>query len=1201
MKKNSILVICWVMLAACGCNQNCKERGECDCVSRYDCNGENEICINGVCVAEEQPIWIIPDRAFGESCTGHRDCIDGICLPEGPNNGGVCTVSCEAAEDCPNHWTCNTWTGKEITADHVCVPEITPKLCNPCTVDAHCNATGDLCIRLDEGNICARDCSLQDCPTGYTCESIERDGTSYLQCIPLDNSCECGPGKEGMGKSCTNENTFGVCSGWSYCSILTEGYAWSACDAQIPAEEVCNGKDDDCDGLTDTLDPGITHSDLGDAGNLYPLCYLGGCVGHFLCEADVEGKFGWRCDAGDPAHEVCNGVDDNCNGQIDEGYTNDDGIYLHDENCGTCGTSCTQILSNLKKDANGEVVAGAAACQLRDDNPVCVPIQCEDGYYPYPHEAPVSCIKLESPACEVCGADSDCHVYSDQCMELRGDFGSHCLQSCEPDSPYNCTGITGAQSCCPAGFTCEMYEGAKRCIPLGESCSCDATKVGMVRNCVVASGTDVCQGRQTCEDLGNSMYAWSTCSAQSLTVEVCDGQDNNCNGEVDEDFIDDKGRYNNESHCGECNNDCPSRWKAPELHSEGACLPDGDNYSCQFTGCKLEEQVVGKRCSDDADCGSGMRCDRQVFYCVSQNAQTPEVSCSSDADCAGIDRAHRCIDKVCRVKVQYHDVNGIEADGCECGVAIDGGTDEPETFLTFPNEFSSYVDRNCDGIDGVAETSIFVSSQSTASHGTIEHPYKTIGEAIQAFNPTKHTAILVAAGTYMEQVVLKSGVRIYGGYASDFKSRNIILNPTQILAPPPADDSQPGTVYIPSVNRRTIISGFTIQGYDMDESITAAGSRGRNTYGIYVAEASNQIYITNNVIEAGRAGDGGQGKTGDSGYAGTDGEPGQNSRECSNKHCQGQTTSGGNGGKNSHCSSAAGRTGATAAGGDVMQDFVGSDRDGKGGQNNSYAHNYIEHYAYCKYDCQSGGYANAENGKDGTNGSSGAGGSGCKSGIGKVYKQDWVGNSGNSGTEGSAARGGGGGGAGGSAVNRNDASCSVGNLLGDIGGSGGGGGAGGCGGDGGGAGGAGGGAFGIWIAQLQSDPQIRGNKVHLGIGGNGGNGGDGGAGGKGGRGGVGGQNLAPAWCAGAGGTGGTGGDGGSGGGGGGGCGGVSIGIAGIGFNASSVESYNNFEYPEGGQNAAAGNGGTGGYSPGSSANQGSDGAKGSVQFSYAFQ
>lgn len=1198
------LKICFVLIASAagllGCSSNCKDRGECECITRFDCENEEQICVGGKCIDNDTSIWLIPERKFGEVCIAHRECIDGVCLPMGPDNGGVCTTKCESEEDCQEDWTCQTWTGNADIAERVCVQKTASKLCMPCAVDGHCQATGDLCIETEDGHVCAQDCASSECPLGYECKPVEHENGTFSQCVPLDNSCECGPGKEGMGKACTNTNDFGVCAGWSYCTNNDGTYEWSECDAQMPALEICNGMDDDCDGLIDNLDPSLSHDELGADGELYPICYLGGCVGRWQCRQDDEENYVWMCDATDPQREICNGADDNCNGEVDEIFKNEDGLYVDEDNCGTCGTSCRSMLSDLKKDSDGNVIDGAASCEIRDGEPVCVPKQCADGYYPYPHENPISCLKLESPACEVCGSDNDCHVYSDRCLPLEGDFGTHCLQSCDESSPYHCNGAIGGQSCCPDGFTCKRYLDGKWCIPKGQSCTCDATKLGMVRNCAASSGTDVCQGRQTCLEEDKNVYAWSECSAEDITQEVCDGQDNNCDGNIDEDFIDEQGRYNADEHCGKCNNDCPSHWKAPELHATGACLLTGDEYSCQFTGCKEEDAILGKRCNQDSECGADMKCDPQVFYCVSQSGETQSVSCSTDDDCSrALDRTHKCISGVCKVHILYHDVNQIAADGCECGEATNVGWDYPDSFDSYPTELNKYIDRNCDGIDGELSSALFVSAQSTQSLGTRENPYATISEAIAVFNPSKHSAILVAAGIYLEQVVIKSGVQIYGGYSSDFSTRNIVLYPTQISAPPTVSDEKPGSVYIPAVSKQTVVNGFTIMGYDADESMVSTGSNGRNSYAIYIAEASSYISITNNDIHAGRAGNGGRGAAGESGYAGDMGENGLNSRECRDTTCYGETTKGGKGGTNSYCTKANGRDGATAKDGNQTQDFYSGGRDGLGGANNYYSHSYPEQYPYCKYDCVSGGYANGGNGANGSNGQTGSIGKGCSNNVGKLVNSQWVGNRGTNGSNGEAAYGGGGGGAGGGAVNYNDSTCYIGELRGDLGGSGGGGGAGGCGGTGGAAGGAGGGSFGIWIASSQSNANINANKIQLGFGGNGGNGGDGGAGGRGARGGIGGRNPSPAWCAGAGGTGGNGGDGGAGAGGGGGCGGISVGIAGMKID-TNYQSKNDFNYPEGGQEAAAGKGGLGGGSPAGNSAYGESGIKGHTAFVESF-
>ena len=1195
MKEKIVLALCAV-LAMAGCNQNCKDRGECECMTRYDC-AEGQRCLLGACVADEQDVWIIPERRFGEPCISHGECVDGVCLPMGPDNGGVCTRACDGA-GCEDGWACKAWSGNgasEVTA--VCVPETAGRLCTSCAVDGHCNASGDLCMDLggDDGHVCALDCTFSECPVGYECQDVRRDDRIYRQCVPKDGNCECGAGKEGMGRACTNGNEFGVCSGWEYCERHGNEYRWGECGAKVPAQEVCNGVDDDCDGLVDGLDPGIAFT--GEGGDAFPLCFLGGCVGRWICD-DAAGSFGWRCDAGDPEREVCNGVDDNCNGDVDEAFVNADGLYVHDDNCGACGVSCSSLLADLAVDAEGNVVPGAAGCEVRDGAPVCVPRHCAPGYYPYPHDNPVSCLRLESPSCEVCGADSDCRVYSDRCMPLRGDFGMHCLQSCDRNAPYEgCTGETGVRGCCPEGSVCRDYEGGKFCVPLGESCSCDASKDGMTRNCVVESGTGVCQGRQTCQKNAAGHYAWSECSAETLTVEVCDGQDNNCDGQIDELFRDEQGRYNDERHCGACNEDCPSRWKAPELHAEGACLISGDAYSCQFTACKYENVPFGKACTTDRECPSGQRCDRQVYYCTAGDG----ASCSADADCASLGSAHRCEGGKCVLHVQYHDLNGVAADGCECGQAVDAGTDMPDSFSSWPTADSVYVDRNCDGIDGDVKTSLFVSSQSTQSEGTLEHPYRTIGEAVRAYNPSVHTAILVAGGTYYEQVQMRSGVRLYGGYSADFRTRSVIQYSTQIVAPPPAADGKPGSVYIPACSRRTVLSGFVIRGYDTAGGVGATGTQGANTYALYLERASSTLVISNNQIVAGRAASGGNGATGASGSDGSDGGRGRDSRECGTTHCYGETTRGGDAGRNASCPAADGHPGATARDGSQRQEYYSEGYDGRGGTNPSYsnASNWEEFGSFCKYDCMaaSEGMRSGGDGRNGDDGAVGLGGAGCVDAVGHVVNGEWVGNAGGNGGAGGTAIGGGGGGAGGGAVNQNDSSCTEGNLVGDIGGSGGGGGAGGCGGAGGHGGGAGGGAFAIWIADHDAMPNIYGNQIRLGLGGAGGNGGAGGAGGNGGIGGAGGASVAPAWCAGEGGSGGSGGTGGAGGGGGGGCGGVSIGIAGVDIPAN-IGSNNAFILPEDDQNKAAGSPGSGGSSP--AGGKGGDGAQGLVEFIHSF-
>lgn len=84
-----------------------------------------------------------------------------------------------------------------------------------------------------------------------------------------------------------------------------------------PSAEICDGADNDCDGLTDAADPDFSAPLLvcpGDPG-------VPGCA-FTLPRSCVGGVLTGSCPAPDPSETACNFVDDNCNGLVDEGATN---------------------------------------------------------------------------------------------------------------------------------------------------------------------------------------------------------------------------------------------------------------------------------------------------------------------------------------------------------------------------------------------------------------------------------------------------------------------------------------------------------------------------------------------------------------------------------------------------------------------------------------------------------------------------------------------------------------------------------------------------------------------------------------------------------------------------------------------------------------------------------------------------------------
>lgn len=268
-----------------------------------------------------------------------------------------------------------------------------------------------------------------------------------------------------------------------------------------------------------------------------------------------------------PSAELCNTLDDDLDGAVDEDFRDEIGRYVEAAHCGGCGRPCEPTAPRVVE----------AACALVEETPVCVALACEPGFVP---STTGRCVDAFEHLCLPCADDGECgDVPSARCEDVGGE--SRCVVGCEVG--------------CPEGFACD----GDRCAPAGGSCNCDVGERFTVACGIEVEEGVLCVGAATCED-----GVLSACTGRE---EVCDGVDDDCNGIVDDPFVDERGAYSGVRDCGECGVDC-----TVSTVPEGDLTCGGDPFAptCVLRCPDLDDGTLdpGDRIDADRDVATGCEC-----------------------------------------------------------------------------------------------------------------------------------------------------------------------------------------------------------------------------------------------------------------------------------------------------------------------------------------------------------------------------------------------------------------------------------------------------------------------------------------------------------------------------------------------------------------------------------------------------------------
>lgn len=340
-----------------------------------------------------------------------------ISVPEG-------RLPCESARDCPITWACHEGS---------CTRGLRPSQARG---DSGQSAQGPLdgasaeaavpqvgsSVLPDAGEPSGEPLGARDA-SQRTAADAQRVDAAVWPCVQGDCACS-----EGEARPCYTAaiETLGRGRCVAGVEVCRRGSFGPCQDERLPRAETCAnlGSDDDCDGVVDegTLDGAVC----------LVQGQLGRCAaGRLSCRAAQDEPL---CSPRDPVAESCNDLDDDCDGQTDEGFALDSDV----RHCGACGSVC---------QAGQACCGGVCVSELPEDYAAACGGECGD---PGTIQCDGSCSRPDpddyAEPCGHCGGSIQCDGSCSQ--PDPPDYGERCRDGV---SSIGCTGECECLRTCPSG------------------------------------------------------------------------------------------------------------------------------------------------------------------------------------------------------------------------------------------------------------------------------------------------------------------------------------------------------------------------------------------------------------------------------------------------------------------------------------------------------------------------------------------------------------------------------------------------------------------------------------------------------------------------------------------------------------------------------------------------------------------------------